>query len=406
VREVPSEALSPVIEAWAERVLQRLDRYLVAEFELAIVEPLLEVASEDVRLPILRNLLGVADTGARVVTTKWLVASWDTLSAAEHALIEAVLREARGDTHWLAATVLTLRDPPQPVVAALTGDHETLLLAPDEIEAKLGAELFSACVYMYAGWPQPLWWYATHHSRNATWTRVIRQLARTPDHPLHAVAFYEIANFGKERELADLIRDLPKAVLGDTFERLLDFKIAHVGDWRCEAWQQLLARADKAQLLDAFIARIDTELEGILEDMADIRWWLGEDDLATRIEKLLPNDGKAIIRAGDLRKAHTMMQEQLAETGGADQATAAEMFARLCAKQLIEFESEPPRLHGTWGRIGQTFKDIGATAEACSAVDAHRLKAIESYRAIRQGFKGAPPHFELPGWIDQAHRRP
>ncbi len=396
------ETLAPVIEAWGARLLRRLERYILTEFELAIVDPLLDVSTEDVRLRILRNLLGVADTGARVVTTKWLAARWDELSPAEQALLEEALGEARGDARWLAATVLTLRKPPQELVAVLTGDPETLALVPEEIEHRLGPALFSACVHMFVGWPQPLWWYGTHHSQSPTWTRVIRHLARTPSHPLHAVAFYEIANFGQKGELAELVSDLPEAVLATTFERLLDFKIAHVGDWRREAWQRLLTRADEAQLLDGFMARIDAELEGILENLADIRFWLGEDDLAMRVLRFLPNDTRAVIRARDLGEMRAIMQEQLAEMDGVDAAMVAKIFAGLCAKELVSLEAEPPRLHGSWSDIQQIFKDAGAEGKTCAAIEARRLEAVQRHHAIRERFEGAPPRFELEGWIDQA----
>jgi hypothetical protein len=285
----------------------------------------------------------------------------------------------------------------------LTGNSETLALTPEQIERTLGAALFSACVHMFVGWPQPLWWYATHHSQSPTWPRVVRHLAHTTGHPLHAVAFYEIANFGESGELAELITQLPEAVLTDTFERLLDFKIAHVGDWRREAWQRLLARADEAQLLDRFIARIDAELEGILEDLADLGAWLGNGDLAVRILRLLRCDARAVIEARKLREAHAAMQEQIA---GMDDAvattTAAEVFAGLCAVELARLESEPPRLHGTWGQIGQIFKAVGANAETGALVEARRIKAVERQYAIMERFDGAPPRIHLEGWVDQA----
>lgn len=207
LEQAPAGKLSPVIEAWAARLTRRLDRYILTEYELAIVGPLLEGAEIGTRLPILRDLLSVADTGARVVTVRWLAASWEELNSAEHTLLEDALAEDRPDARWLAATVLTLEDPPQDLVAALTSDPETLKLAPEKIERGLGAELFATCVRMYVGRPQPLWWYATHHSGNPTWARVIRHLARTPGHPLHAVGFYEIADFGDADSRRDIRRE-------------------------------------------------------------------------------------------------------------------------------------------------------------------------------------------------------
>lgn len=399
---VPANSLSAVLEAWAARLSQRLDRYFLTEFELAIVQPLVQGMAAEARLPILRGVFGVADTGARVVTTKWLAADWDALSPAEHALLADVLGEERIDRHWLTATVLTLGEPPKALVDALTGDPETLGCAPDEIERRLGAKLFAACVHMFVGWPQPLWWYATHHSDSPDWTRVIRHLARLPDHPLHAVAFYEIANFGEHGELAELVGELPDAELPNIFARLLDFKASHVGDWRQQAWQKLLTRAEATGLLDGFLAQIDVELEGILENVPDIRHWLGEGDLALRVLKLVANDAHALIRARNLQKTRALMDEQLATMDNADTAMAGEIFAGLCADALATFEAEPPRLHGTWSEIGHIFKDVGASAETLAAIEARRLEAVERHHAIRDRFDGAPPEVPLEGWIDQA----
>lgn len=402
VQSASGEALSPVIEAWAARLLRRLERYFLNESELAIVDPLIEIATTDVRLAILRNLYDVSDTGARVVTTKWLASRWNELSQAERELLEEAVRDTRGDVLWLAATVLTRDEPPQALINALTGDPETLALSPKEIELGIGPKLFSACVRVFVGWPQPLWWFATHHSQNPTWKRVIHYLGHAPSHPLHAEAFYEIASFGAEGDLADLVTNLPASALGDTFDRLLDFKIAHVGDWRRDAWQRLLTRADEEQLLDSFIERIDAELEGILEKLADIYHWLGKEGLAERILGLLPNDAKAIIRARNLLECYKGMQTKAEEMEREDPMPMAEIFARLCAEEWVRLESEPPRLHGSWGEIGKIFSDIGAPAETCAAVEIRRLEAIDCYKAIKERFEGAPPKVELEGWIDQA----
>jgi hypothetical protein len=91
----PANSLSAVVEAWGTRLLLRLDRYILTEFELAIVEPLLAAVSADLRLPILRNLFAAADTGARVVTTRWLALEWDNISPAERAMLRELLDEDR-----------------------------------------------------------------------------------------------------------------------------------------------------------------------------------------------------------------------------------------------------------------------------------------------------------------------
>jgi len=397
---VPANSVSPVIEAWASRVLQRVDRYFLCEFELAIAEPLMRGMTAEARLPILRRLFGVADTGVRIVTMSWLVTDWDALSAEEQSLLQDALAEDRVDRHWLAATMLTRATPPPALVATLVGDPAVLTLAPEEIERRLGVKLFAACIHMFVGWPQPLWWYATHHSDSPAWRRVITGLAQLPDHPLHAVAFYEIANFGEGTELADLISDLPDAKLPNVFALMLDFKIAHVGDWRRAAWQVLLDRAEATGLLDGFVKQLDVELEGILENVSDIRHWVGEEGMGMRILNLVQFDARALLRARNLSKTRAMVDGQLAATTNRD--VADEAFATLCADELVTLQSELPRLHGTWSQIWDIFKKIGASAEVLAALETRRLEAVERHQAFRKRFKGAPPEEPLDGWIDQA----
>ncbi|TXL75439.1 ATP-binding protein [Vineibacter terrae] len=404
IRAVPSNELVPVLDAWGDRLLQRLDRYLLSESELAIVDPLLAVAPESGRVPILQRLLRVRDTGARIVTTRWLAHNWDELGTAERALLEEVIGDHRVDQRWLSATILTLHRPPTTLVAVLTGDLDSLERSTEEIERKLGASLFAACVHMFVGWPQPLWWYGTHHSRSPIWTRVIRDLARDPNHPLHPLAFYEIANFGGEDELAKLVDELPDAALLGTFERLLDFKVSHVGDWRQKAWQRLLARADQTKLLDDFVMRIDEELDGILERLSDVGRWLGERDLLVRVARLLPNDLRALRRARNLRTTFVMLSDQLAKTEGADMTMAEQVFATLCAEELKALKAAPPRIFGTWDEIGRIFESVGATAEVRAALEGKRRTAVKRHHAIRQRFRGSPAPVAIEGWINQARQ--
>ncbi len=406
MRELPPETLSPLVKTWSARLLRRIKRYFLTEFELAIVDPLLKLADGELRLQIIRDLFGTADTGARVVTVKSLTDNWEALNSTERELLKDVLAESGDDARWLAATVLTMQNPPDSLVTTLIGDPQTLLLAANEMELKIGTTLFSACVHMFVGWPQPLWWYGTHHSQSPIWARVIRQLSSTPNHDLHAVAFYEVASFGVESELAELVDSLPEPDLPDTFQRLLNYKISHVADWRRDAWQRLLARGAELQLLDGFIAQIDAELEGILEDLTDIGPWLGKGDFASQILELLPNDLKALSSLRTIRKTHKAMQEELKEMDGAVSAKAEEVFARLCAEELVSLKAEPPRLHGSWSEVSRTFKELGAKTEILEEVDARRLEAIKHHQSIRDRFTGAPPHFELAGWVDQARLGP
>lgn len=404
LEKAEKSTVSSVIVAWAERLFQRLDQYMLDEYELAIVDPLLDGVDIASRLPILKRLLSVPDTGAKIITVKWLAERWNELAVSERALLKEAIELERPDAIWLASTILTLSSPPEELVLAITGDENTLSNDVEEIEQKLGDELFAACVRMYVGNPQPLWWYATHHSGNALWADIIRYLAHMPEHTLHEIGFYELARSGKLGELEGLVGSLPESELSRVFERLLDFKIAHVGDWRSNAWRCLYARAEAAGLSDDFIKNIDVVLEGILEDCTDVWHWIGEKSFEARIFDLLPNDILALVRLRDLKSMHKAMQEAEAAMEQVNKNLLETVFASFCAKELLEIEAKPPRIFGTWGKISDVFKTLGADAKTLSKVEARRLNAFERHNEIRKSARGRPLSVELKGWVHQTQQ--
>jgi hypothetical protein len=120
-------------------------------YELSIVEPLLVALPPYCRFLLRRILLGVADTGARIVTMRWFVKYWGKLEAEERALLSDVLAKEQLDGCWLAATVLTSSAPPGSHAEQMCGDAQVLEGTVEEIEKALGTELFSACIRMYRG---------------------------------------------------------------------------------------------------------------------------------------------------------------------------------------------------------------------------------------------------------------
>lgn len=394
--------VAPLVEAWAKRISLRLDQYILDEYELSIVDALLDGVSSTARLPILQKLLQLPDTGAKIITVKRLAQRWGELDADERAILQGAVRQERIDQIWLAATVLTLSRPPEDLVLALTGDRNTLSKSPDEIQATLGDELFAACARMYVGHPQPLWWYATHHSQNPTWEGVIRHLAASPKHPLHPVGFYELASFGGPGELEDLIRSLPANDLKNAFKHLLDFKTANNGEWRSAAWDRLLTRGQEAGLLNGFLSDINGSLEGILERFRDIRLWLDGSSFETQIIDLLPNDLRALMRLHELQRILETSRDVAANSEQFDEEKLSSVQAALCGNLLTELEANPPRLHGSWSEISDGFKDMGADADTLSKIEEYRLTSAEQHNLARRSARGNPPTVELSGWIDQA----
>ncbi len=398
IEDVSAAQLFPVIEAWAQRLLRRIDNYTLDESELGIIEPLIRCGAIENRLSILKGLLEVDGTGAKVVFLKWLVMSWDELENVERELVLERLSIAGGDRNWLLASVLTRRVIPTEILKELGYPDDFLSFSLSKIEEILGEELFDACVHMYVGWPQPLWWYAAHHSRSSNWERLVRELARKPEHPLHSVAFYEVASYGTEEELAILVGELPDSCLESTFEKLLDFKLSRVGDWRTEAWQKLLDRAERLELLDDFTLRIDEVLEGILEEPRDAMLWLGKGEYCDRVLGLLQDDLRAVLRARKLCEVKQAIEDAVGAEG---QEKLKEVMDKFFDEEKERILEVPPRIFGSLGEVVNIFKALGANSEILSELDQKRIEAVDVHSKLRGKFPGAPPKPRLRGWVDK-----
>lgn len=399
---LPAEALAPVVEAWAYRLQSRLPYRTLDEYELSIVEPLLAALRPDRRLPLLRDLLGVADTGARVVTMKWLVKYWDDLVADEHALLSGALAEGRADARWLAATVLTRSEPPAPLVRQLSGDPQLLDGTAEEIETALGTELFAACIRMYRGDPQPLWWYATHHSDNPTWPRIVRALARSPDHPLFREAFVEIAGFGDKGELRDLIDALPETALMRAFELLLQYKLGCTGFWRDKSWARLLERAEGAGMLDEMFDRIDAVSDGILEELRDTWRWLGEGPYGDRLLELYPRDTATFVELHRMEEICEMLLEGQGGHEPAEPEKIALIMRAFITNQVEKLEAEPCRLFETWDVLSRALRRNGGDPSLEARIAAGRMAALERHQTLRESHVDVTADIHLDGWIHQA----
>ncbi|WP_146259515.1 nSTAND3 domain-containing NTPase [Palleronia aestuarii] len=401
IEVLPADALVLAIEAWAHRLQRRLAYRTLDEYELAIVEPLLAVLEPKRRLSLLRDLIGVPDTGARIVTMKWLVTYWDDLGPEEQALLSGALAEDRSDKCWLAATVLTSGSPPELLVEQLTGAAKLLNGTAEEIDSALGAELFAACIRMYRGDPQPLWWYATHHSENPAWPRIVSAIARNPDHPLFGECFVEIASFGKKGELLELVDALPEAALMQAFELLLQYKLGCNGFWRDKSWTRLLERAESAGLLDAMFEGIDAVSDGILENLTDVRNWLGEGRFAKRLLSFYPRDYNVLVNLRLFERAANSLLDSKASDRSVDPDGLAAVMRIFIGDKVEQLEAKPCRLCGTWDALTQALRRQGGDAALEARIYAGREAALERHNLLRDSHSDVSTDIPLDGWVFQ-----
>ncbi|MEP3945166.1 hypothetical protein [Ascidiaceihabitans sp.] len=394
----PSEVLAPTLEAWAYRLLRRLPFSMLDEYELSIIEPLLVALSPDRRLIQLQNLLGVPDTGARTVTVKWLVRFWDQLVAEEQALLSEALSEERPDAIWLCATVLTSSAPPPVLVGQLCGDTHLFEQDAENIETALGTDLLAACIRMYRGDPQPLWWYGTHRSDNPVWPKIVRAIAACPDHPLFGECFTEVASSGGQGELRDIVDELPETALMQAFDLLLQYKLGCNGFWRDKSWVRLLERAEDVGLLDAMFERIDAVSDGILDHLRDAQQWLGKSRFADRLISLYPRDIKTIV---DLHRTEEIF-DQIESNGSPDKENVALLMRTFISTQVEKLESEPCRLFQTWDALSRVLKNYGTDQALEERISLGRQEALERHFALQKGYIDVTAEIRLEGWVQQA----
>jgi hypothetical protein len=391
--------LVEVLETWIDRLLSRLQRYLLTENDILVVRPLLAIVPPTRRLPALRRLLRAGDTGVRVVVTAEMVDEWYKLAPEEQRLLRDALAERAADVVWLKATVLTGSSPPFELVAQLAGRDDALAGPPQQIERMLGPNLFEACARMFMGSPQPLWWFGKHHRNETVWRPVIRWIATIPEHSLHAAAFSEVASFDDEIELVRVVATVPEKNLDQVFRQLLQLKLATVGDWHKPSWERLLERGRIDGHLDNWFECIEGVLDGVLEDLRDIFDWLGDGDFTRRLLTSLSADIAALHEISGLQRVAASLEAAKDEDAAGFEAVKAAL-GDILAEQVAKIERDAPRLHGTWSAFQSALRALGAGADIISVVENHRLAALERHHTLRE--RASATVERLRDWIDLA----
>lgn len=397
IEALPPNAVTPILQAWGRRLIKKIGKGVLGEYELSVVDPLLVGATAEARLPITRSLMETTDTGARVVTVRWLTNGWDQLDTGERDYLRDSLVRADVDQRWLVATMLTGPSPAPALLRALGLEEDVLSLGVGELEQRLGAPFFDACVQTFIGSPQPLWWYACHH-RSEHWRRIVDEIAADPTHRLHAVAFIDFAQLRPTSALETLVAAIPDEYLFTTFELMLGLKVASSADWKRSAWVRMLERLEALGRLGECVERIDRVLDGILDDMGDLLHWLGNGPLVNRVAQRLPNDWNALSK---LRTIRTVYQEMTSPDDGADSVDVAPvLWETLMASLLKTALDSPPRLHGTWAQLRSEAKSMGASQACLASFEEQRELALKRHQDIR--WEARDPDQALPSWIDLA----
>lgn len=398
IKNFEPAALAPLLEVWAQRIVTKSDSSILDENELSVVEPLLDIDPGDQRYEIIARLLGVRDTGVRIVTLSALIRGWERLSDQEIEIVLETIRGNRMDKAWLSAVALTRPRVPVEILREIADSHDLFQMGSVEIESSLGSELFDACIYVHCGWPQPLWWYGTHHASDL-WDRIVLELAGRAEHRLHKLALIEVVSHQSEAA-TDVISALPLAALPETYQALLELQAGTNAEWRPQFWRTLVERLLQVKAVEDLVVAIDPLLEGIFDRVEDIRAWLSDGPLAMPVRRLVAQDYEAlnaVTKMASILEALDSAEEALV-TGAVDAVSAVRTI--FFEDFLKRIEENPPRLHGTWGDVQDVLKRANGPEALLVRLENGRQHALHRHFHIRDEYTGWPCEPMLVGWCD------
>jgi Novel STAND NTPase 3 len=401
------ERLLPLLEVWATGLAERLATRLPDESELSVTKPMLAVGPAAWRWPLIEDLLDRSNTGARLRMVAFLVDDWAKLAGPEQQSLIQRLQSDGADTDWLRAAALTRGEAPSEILVAFSGRSDLLDLDPAAILAVLGEPLFCACLHVFIGTPQPLWWLGSHHSNSGAWAQAVRWSAGASDRPLFALALEDVISFGEDDELTDLVGQAAADDLSGFFETFLHRKTEENGNWRTRAWVRLLDCGAEAGLIDAWFEEITSAAPLFLDHLRDIRYWLGEGPYGTRLLKALVNDVNAYRRLDVIRQISeldVMISEDEVVEDEADEETAETPTPRKILALSIEslrttLERAPPCLFGTWDDVRNALKQYEAPPTVLEFVEEKRKEVLKSRSDFRYVSLSAHDPPDSMNWV-------
>lgn len=407
IRAGEGERLIPLLDVWSKQLARRITTRLPDEFELSVPDSMLDVGQPAWRWPLISDILSVKNTGARLRIIATLISRWNELSDDEQQAIIRLILQEDTDADWLRAAALTREDVPRDVALALTGHGDLLELSPPELLAVLGEPLYRACLHVYVGMPQPLWWLGSHHSRATLWTEAVRWSAAATERPCFHHALEDQLSFAEDNEwLADLVDGYRVDELPEVFSVFLRRKIEDNGNWRTLAWNRLLDRGVQAGLVDEWAAQISDAAPVFLDHLRDVRHWLGKGPHEDRLIEKLHNDVRVYRITkdiadliGEIRGIDTDTIEGLSFERGSKGPSPKEMVSDLIELLHRALEQMPPRLFGTLDYLADVLKDLDAGASPIDDwVAEQRRQILDERREPHHAEPGTDDRSELVGW--------
>lgn len=402
------ERLMPLLTAWARHLIECLKTRLPDEFELSIPDAMIDVGPSSWRWPLIEGILHVQNTGARLRTIATLISRWKDLSDDEQQAIIQFISQNDADSDWLRAAALTRRNVPEDVLIALTGRADLLDLSPTELLIELGEPLYSACLHVFIGAPQPLWWLGSHHVQTTAWIAAVQWSAGAPNRPCFKFALDDRLSFAKDDDwLVELVNQYEVDELSTVFAVFLSRKIGDNGNWLTPAWNCLLDRGVQTRPIDDWFMQISEAAPVFLDHLRDVRHWLGEGAHEDRLLESLGADVSAYRLAkttaelvDSLSQIDSAAIEEFAKDGAAHHQSKEQLISGLLEVVRRALDQEPPRLVGTWDDVAKTLRNLDVVAPTTLEwIEKRRRQLLENRRGIHLLEMNMEDQSVLVGWI-------
>jgi hypothetical protein len=227
VGHMESGSAIAICSEWITLLQREIHNTMPSEFFLAVTEVLIRASrsAPSERTGLIERLLTIQSTSASLVFVADLVDAWFDLIPEEQALLVALLQTQRVDKLWSNAVALTRKSVPPEIQFALLGTPQKLSDPPRILLADLPSDLVNACVAVYCGRPQPLWWLGTHHVQETPWDQLVRAIGLEVTHPLFETALDEAVLKQDGTRLAEIVNNAGRDNADRIFNLLLQRKV-------------------------------------------------------------------------------------------------------------------------------------------------------------------------------------
>ena len=259
-RILPEERYIEIARIRFSYLMQRLKFSLPDDYGLCISDFILKhvPADEPDRYRILKELLNHPETAVAVSSLAYCMSWWNNMTPKERELCTEVLTTERDDSVWLKAVVLTRSQAvPSEVLNCLNLPDNFFSLSESASIRALSDGVLSACIRMYSGKPQPLWYIGLHHDGKDKWLPIIEMIASMPMHEqfiycldscLHLACSGNWPN--GEENWRNIIRTIDKDLRKQIVEILFKNMAMYNGAQLRGYWHQVFEICEKQEYID------------------------------------------------------------------------------------------------------------------------------------------------------------